>query len=105
MKVFQIFKSLCYSDVTAICPTLEDTKTKFPPELVFVETPDYVFENWGYDDTKEGDERFIKPTPPEGGYYDDATGTFLPIDPIPEPEPEATDTEVLNTLLGVTRNE
>ena len=46
-----------------------------------METPDYVFEGWGYDETAEGYERFIKPTAPEGWAYDDATGTFYPTDP------------------------
>lgn len=87
MKIFQILDGICYYDATPIHPTLADTIGKYPPSIRFIEAPDYVFENWGFDSTKSGDERFIKPTPPEGWYYDDATGCFKPISP-PEPEPE-----------------
>ena len=76
MKIFQIFKGICYYDTTPVHPTLESTEGKYPPDVLFVEAPDYVFEGWGFDPTKEGDERFIKPTPPEGWFYDEATGTF-----------------------------
>ena len=87
MKIFQIYGGICYYDATAVHPTLESTAGKYPPDVIFVEAPDYVFENWGYDESKTGDERFVKPTPPEGWYYDDETGSFKPINP-PEPEPE-----------------
>ena len=76
MKVYQIKDGICYYDATSVHRTLESTVGKYNSEIVFVEAPDYVFEGWGYDETKEGDERFIKPTPPEGWLYDDETGTF-----------------------------
>lgn len=89
MKIFQILDGICYYDATPVHPTLADTIGKYPPDVQFVEAPDYVFENWGFDSTKTGDERFIKPTPPEGWYYDDETGSFKEINsPEPEPEPE-----------------
>lgn len=78
MKIIQISHNICYYDATPVFPTLKQTSGRFPPDVVFVEAPDYVFEGWGYDSTKEGDERFIKPAPPEGWLYDDATGTFYP---------------------------
>ena len=87
MKIFQIYGGICYYDATAVHPTLADTIGKYPPDVQFVEAPDYVFENWGYDESKSGDDRFIKPTPPEGWYYDDETGSFKPINP-PEPQPK-----------------
>ena len=87
MKIFQILDGICYYDATPVHPTLADTLGKYPPDIQFVEAPDYVFENWGFDSPKTGDERFIKPTPPEGWYYDDATGSFKPINP-PEPKPK-----------------
>lgn len=87
MKIMQILNGMCHYDVTPIHPTLADTVGKYAPNIVFVEAPDFVFENWGYDETKTGDERFIKPTPPEGWYYDDETGSFKPINP-PETDPE-----------------
>ena len=87
MKIFQIYNGFCYWDATAVHPTIDSTIGKYPPDIIFVEAPDYVFENWGYDSNKTGDARFIKPTAPEGWYYDDETGSFEPINP-PEPEPE-----------------
>lgn len=71
MKVFQIEANVCYWDATRQFPTKESTVGYFPPELLFVEAPDYVFEGWGYSDGN-----FIKPTAPEGWIYDDDTGTF-----------------------------
>ena len=80
MKIFQIVENLCHYDATAVHPTLADTVGRYPPDVLFVEAPDYVFEGWGYDDTHEGNERFVKPTPPDGWLYDDATGIFYPKD-------------------------
>lgn len=85
MKIFQILNNVCYYDITSLCPTLADTVGKYPPAVKFVETPDYVFEGWGYDESKTGDERFIKPTPPDGWIYDDASGCFYP-EEVPTPE-------------------
>ena len=80
MKIFQIFGGLCHWDATMKHPTLESTKGLYAPDIVFVEAPDYVFEGWGYDDSKSGDAHFIKPTPPDGWSYDEKTGTFYPLD-------------------------
>lgn len=71
MKVFQIEANVCYWDATRQFPTKESTIGYFPPELLFVEAPDHVFEGWGYVDGN-----FIKPTAPEGWLYDETTGTF-----------------------------
>lgn len=90
MKIFQILSGFCHYDATPVHPTLADTVGKYAPDIVFVEAPDYVFEGWGFDETKEGDARFIKPTAPEGWYYDDATGQFKQINP---PEEAATSKE------------
>lgn len=78
MKIFQVMNGFCHWDATRKHPTLKSTENLYAPDIVFVEAPDYVFESWGFDPGKEGDERFIKPTPPEGWLYDDATGTFYP---------------------------
>lgn len=51
--------------------TAAETEGFFSPDCIFVDAPDEVFEGWGYLDGE-----FIKPTPPEGFLYDDATGTF-----------------------------
>ncbi len=76
MKIFQIVGDFCHWDASAVLRTLSDKEKRFSPDTVFVEAPDFVFEGWGYDASREGDERFIKPLPPEGWLYDDACGTF-----------------------------
>lgn len=84
MKIFQIKANLCFYDATPVHSTLLSTLGKYPPDVLFVEAPDYVFEGWGYDANAEGDARFIQPTPPEGWLYDEGTGTFYEIG---EPKP------------------
>ena len=86
LKIFLIFKGFCHEDVTRHCPTLEATKRKYAPDFHFVEAPDYVFEGWGVDEIKDGDERFIKPVPPDGWLYDDETGTFFSLEMIKDKE-------------------
>jgi hypothetical protein len=96
MKVFQILNDICYSDITKNFPSIAYTVGKFPPNVLLVETPDYVFEGWRYDDTEDGEERFIKPIAPEGWVYDEKNGSFYPEDYQPEPTAE----EKLNALIG-----
>lgn len=92
MKIFQILNDICHWQTPY--KTLKEVENRYAPNILFVETPDYVFEGWGYDATKEGDLQFIKPTPPEGWLYDDITGTFYldgedpPVLPVPEPTTE-----------------
>lgn len=76
MRIFQIFGGFCHWDATAVLPSIADAKERFASDIVFAEAPDYVREGWGYDPSAEGDARFIRPTPPAGWEYDDATGTF-----------------------------
>lgn len=76
MKIIQIMNGLCHWDATSQFPTMKSLEGRFAPNIVFAEAPDYVFEGWGYDESADGDARFIKPTPPDGWLYDDATGTF-----------------------------
>lgn len=74
MKIFQIFNGDLYWETPY--NSLEETKGKYPADVVFVEAPDYVFESWGYDENQDGEARFIKPTAPEGWVYDESNGTF-----------------------------
>ena len=78
MKIFLVFDNFCYNDLTRLYNNLENAKKHYSSDTIIVEAPDYVFENWGYDATKEGDARFIQPEPPEGWIYDADTGTFYP---------------------------
>lgn len=82
MKIFQVVNGKCawqtpFGDIS-------EAIVRFPKGCVFVTAPDYVFKGWGYkaedDDGNPitGDDRFIKPIPPEGFIYDDDTGKFLP---------------------------
>lgn len=94
MKVFQIVGGWCYNDMTQQFPTLADTEGRFAPDIIIVEAPDKVYEGWGYDDTKEGDERFIQPTPPEGWAYDEGSGTFYPEGETPPSQAPTTEERV-----------
>ena len=76
MKIFQIHNGFCWWDATATVGSIENASTMFPPDCVFVEAPDFVFEGWGYDEHAEGDERFIQPETPDGWDYDTESGTF-----------------------------
>lgn len=80
MKIFQVEAGICHWDATNQFPTLQDTVGFFPPDVLFVEAPDNVFEGWGYLNGK-----FIQPEPPEGWLYDENTGTFYPPNLAPEP--------------------
>ena len=76
MKIFQVLGGFCHWDATNTVKNIDATAGRYAPDVVFVETPDFVFEGWGYDETADGDARFIQPTPPEGWLYDPDTGTF-----------------------------
>lgn len=76
MAIFQIVNGKCHWRTPFT--SLDETKGKFPPDCLFVDAPDYVNEQWGFDETEIGDDRFIKPVPPEGWIYDDETGQMMP---------------------------
>ena len=77
-KIVQILNNtVCW--VTNHNSIAEITKL-FPPQCVFVVAPDYVFKGWGYRTIDEngnvlsGNDRFIKPIPPDGYFYNETTG-------------------------------
>ena len=87
-KVFQILHGFCYWDATSVVGTVERSKETFAPTLRFEDAPWYVRPGWAFDDTKEGDDRFIQPTPPEGWGYDLERGVFYPLEGTEVEEPE-----------------
>lgn len=78
MAIFQIVNGKCHWRTPFA--SLDEVKDRFPPDCLFVDAPDYVNEQWGYDETEIGDDRFIKPVPPEGWVYDDESGQMMPED-------------------------
>lgn len=88
MKCFQILSGFVHWDASQVHESVADIPPDtYAPDILFVDAPDYVFEGWGYDAEAEGDERFIRPIPPEGWQYDPKTGVLQPIDLMPEPTP------------------
>lgn len=99
MKIVQIENSFVHWDATEVVPDLDWAATYYSPEIHFVEAPDYVFEGWTFDEEKEGDERFIKPVPPEGWLYDDKTGGFYQEGSRPvEPKYKTLISETINSI-------
>lgn len=81
MKIFQIVNGFCWWDATATVHSVEEASEMFAPDCVFVEAPDFAHEGWGYDETAEGDARFLRPEVPDGWDYDDNSGTYSPTEP------------------------
>lgn len=78
MAIFQIVNGKCHWRTPFT--SLDEVQGRFPADCIFVDAPDYVNEQWGFDETEIGDDRFIKPVPPEGWVYDDETGQLMPED-------------------------
>lgn len=76
MAIFQIVNGKCHWQTPF--KSLDEVKDRFPPDCLFVDAPDYVNEQWGFDETEIGDDRFIKPEAPDGWIYDDETGQLMP---------------------------
>lgn len=76
MRYFQIYNDICYWDASNVVSSPEEAAERFAPDIVIVEAPDYVREGWGFDASRGGDDRFIRPEPPDGWEYDDETGTM-----------------------------
>ena len=89
MAIFQIVNGKCHWQTPF--KSLDEVKDRFPPDCLFVDAPDYVNEQWGFDETEIGDDRFIKPEAPEGWIYDDETGQLMPEDMLAEAIDQAKD--------------
>lgn len=92
MKVFQILNGFCHWDASNLYTSAEMAAEYYAPDIVFVDAPNYVFEGWAFDESKESDDRFLKPIPPEGWEYDDENGTFYQPGWVP---PETTEQKVV----------
>lgn len=93
MKLFQIVGGFCHWDASDQIKSIDYAKSHFPPTDIFVEAPDCVFEGWGCEILPSGDVRFIRPEPPDGWLYDDASGTIYPADETP-PAPAKSNAEL-----------
>lgn len=93
MKVFQIKNDICFWETPY--SSISETVGRYPPNILFAEAPDHVFEGWGYVDGE-----FIQPVPPEGWNYDPATGGFYPDggEPTPIQEPIPTEEDDLMAM-------
>ena len=100
MKIMQIHYSLCWWDATSTVHTIDEAHEMFPPDCLFVEAPNYVFEGWGFDEHAKGDERFLRPEATEGYLYDETTGTFYPADAPSEAEQLASTVEAMRAMLA-----
>jgi hypothetical protein len=65
----------CHDDVTDRFASAEAAAAECS-DSTFVDAPDFVFPGWGYDETADGDGRFIAPDIPDGYRYD--CGCFVP---------------------------
>ncbi len=101
MKIFQILGGFCHWDASNVVSSLDEAAERFAPDIVFVEAPDNVREGWGFDDSLDGDARFLRPVPPEGWEYDDDTGTFY--DPNAVPEAPAGGSDIWDELAAAYR--
>lgn len=101
MPIFQIVNGRCHWQTPF--KSLDEVKDRFPPDCIFVDAPDYVNEQWGFDETEIGDDRFIKPVAPEGWVYDDETGQLMPEEMLEnaiEQEKESKQSENNNALAS-----
>lgn len=86
-KIFQVVDNECRWHMPFT--SLAEVMKIYPKGLTFIEAPDFVFEGWGYKEEDEdgnkllGNDRFIKPVPPEGQYYDDDLGDFFTEEELP----------------------
>lgn len=86
MKIVLIENNFVHWDASHEVPDLDWAKSHYAPDFIFVEAPDFVREGWIFDETLEGDDRFIPPEAPEGWVYDYETGSFFEEGSVPSRE-------------------
>ena len=70
MKVVEIVKNRVHKEYPEYSDARE-ARSHFSPNIHFEDAPDYVWPGFGFDSSKMGDERFIRPLLNEGWEYDE----------------------------------
>ena len=74
MKLFQIDGKYVGYEYTGKYGSLSEARKHYASNIRIEEAPDFVFPGWGFDDSKEGDARYIQPVPGDGQAYNPDTG-------------------------------
>ncbi len=77
MKVFDVVDNRIHCEYPQFSD-LEQAYRSYPRTVTMVEAPDWVREGFGYDPSKEGDERFIRPELSEGWVWNDNGNPWNP---------------------------
>ena len=77
MKVFEIVNGVCFREYPEYANASEASKF-FAPNIQFVDAPDDVWEGFGFDGSKKGDSRFIRPELSDGWVYDENGNPWNP---------------------------
>lgn len=80
MKIMEILDGRCHH-IYHEFDSMEQAREAYPDEAIeLVEAPDNVWEGYGYDPSKKGDDRFIRPLLSEGWEWDDNGLPYNPLD-------------------------
>lgn len=74
MKLFQIVDNVVFYEMTSLYADIHDARKHYDSTIQIEEAPNEVFVGWGFDPSKSGDDRFIKPVPGDGLAYNPDTG-------------------------------
>ena len=77
MKVFEIVNGVCFKEYPEYSSASEASKN-YAPNIQFVDAPDNVWTGYGFDPTKAGDSRFIRPELSDGWVYDENGNPWNP---------------------------
>lgn len=76
MKLFDVVDNEIHAEYTGMYENAEEASKHYAPNIVFVDAPNWVFPGFGFDPSKNGDDRFIEPTTDTPGWVYDGNGTF-----------------------------
>ena len=71
MKIVEIVDGRVHREYPEL-NSLDEAYRTYARTLMFVEAPDTVFPGYGFDSTKKGDERFIRPKLEDGWEYNES---------------------------------